>query len=83
MFLLQLFFLLLKTSICLFSDTEIYNGKENHEIVKRHVSSPAYGYTNVYIEYAKKNIKVRKHEGKPDVYKYEIKTLFHQVGLSH
>ena len=81
MFLLQLFPLLLIPYIGLFSDPEINSDKEYHEIVKRHISSPAYGYTNVHVKYAKKNINVKKHEGKPDDVKTDIETYLHQVDL--
>ena len=69
----QLFFLLLMPYIGLFSDPEIKSDKEYHEIVKRHISSPAYGYTNVYVKYAKKNRNVKKHEGKPDDVKNKLR----------
>ena len=73
MFLLQLFFLLLMPYIGLFSDHEINSDKEYHEIVKKHISSPAYGYTNVYVKYAKKNRNVKKHEGNPDHVKNKLR----------
>ena len=81
MFLLQLLFLLLMKYIGLFSDPKINSDKENHEIVKRHISSPASGYINVFLKYAKKNINVKKHEGKQDHVKPNLETLYHQVDL--
>ena len=73
MFLRQFFFLLLMTYIGLCSDPEINSETEYHEIVKGHISSPAYGYTNVYIKYSKKNRKVKTNEGKSNDVKGKLR----------
>ena len=62
------------TYIGLFSDPDINSDKESYKIVKRDISSPAYGYTHVYVNYSKKNRKA------------SLETLFHLenlIGMNH
>ena len=69
---LQLFFLLMMGNVVLLSSLpkEKLIQKQNTAIVKRHASTQAYGYTNVYIKYAKKDKKVRKRFRKKKVNKF-------------